>query len=178
MTVTSENCMANPILYHAWSWSGGYLRCRRCGECRAEPSPATRQCGLPGCEVIAIASYFCTAHDIDPVDYGVVQKRLVPLYATWLGMIHRCYGPMTSGYQYYGGRGISVCERWREKFHNFYSDMHPKPDQKHSLDRIDVNGDYSPENCRWADQVTQLKNRRPWERHAAQLAAIKHKGHR
>jgi hypothetical protein len=79
-------------------------------------------------------------------------------YRIWGLMKARCENKKNSRYAVYGGRGIVVCERWR-KFENFYADMGPRP-QKHSLDRIDTNLGYSPENCRWADHKTQQRNRR------------------
>lgn len=80
-------------------------------------------------------------------------------YVAWTGMRQRCLNPLNSGWRDYGGRGISVCDRWM-KFGNFLSDMGPKPGPVFSLDRIDNNGNYEPKNCRWADKLTQYRNRR------------------
>jgi hypothetical protein len=82
-------------------------------------------------------------------------------YRTWSKLKSRCNNKNDKSYEYYGGRGIKVCERWSSSdgFLNFYADMGKRPD-KHSIDRIDVNGDYEPSNCRWADAVTQSNNQR------------------
>ncbi len=80
-------------------------------------------------------------------------------YQTWKGMIQRCTNPAAPDFACYGGRGITVCRRWLEGFENFYADMGPRPDG-FSLDRIEVDGDYAPENCRWASNLRQQNNRR------------------
>lgn len=81
-------------------------------------------------------------------------------YDCWAHMLRRCHTPTTRGYHNYGGRGIAVCDRWRNSFENFFADMGRRPSPKHSLDRIDVNGNYEASNCRWADLKTQCNNRR------------------
>jgi len=81
------------------------------------------------------------------------------VYEIWAGMLKRCDEPKHASYKYYGGRGISVCDRWRT-FENFLADMGHPPDGT-SLDRIDNDGNYEPTNCRWATAAVQAKNKRP-----------------
>ena len=80
-----------------------------------------------------------------------------PEHRTWNNMLNRCRNPATSRYERYGGRGIRVCERWWS-FENFYADMGPRPSDKHSIERNDVNGNYEPGNCRWATKKEQSWN--------------------
>lgn len=79
------------------------------------------------------------------------------IYGIWKGMIQRCTNSARSHYKRYGGRGIKVCKRW-EKFENFYADVGDRPTSSHTLDRIDNDGDYTLENCRWATPKEQKRN--------------------
>lgn len=82
------------------------------------------------------------------------HRSAIPEYDVWVQMRRRCRSPKSQRYKYYGARGIKVCVRW-ESFENFIADMGSRPSPKHSIHRVDNDGNYTPDNCRWVTQLEQ-----------------------
>lgn len=115
--------------------------------CAIGPSSLTTSCG---CMTSKLRSANAKKHGETGTKY----------YNIWRGIIKRCTVPTHRAWKSYGGRGITVCERWLSSFENFRADMGPRPSPTHSLDRKDNNGNYEPGNCRWATAKEQLNNTR------------------
>jgi hypothetical protein len=94
-------------------------------------------------------------------------------YAVWEGIKSRCFNPKNKNFRNYGGRGITVCERWRRSFAKFIQDMGPRPPGKMTIERINNDGNYEPSNCRWAPYWEQYRNRR--KPHVLRLARLQKK---
>lgn len=158
--------------YHHAFWKCKCLRCDTTFIARkdAVEGGTTRSCGCLHSEIsvqIGKLTGPLTIKNAGPanITHGETINYKKPTeYKTWCGIKGRCYNPNEPVYPYYGGRGITVCERWLDKehgFENFLSDMGRKPTPKHSLDRYpDPNGNYEPSNCRWATDSEQARSTR------------------
>ena len=136
------------------------------------------KCSIKGCEKPVECRNLCKKHYTRLIVHGdpMITKRIFsglytnhkPEYNSWHSMKQRCLNKNNPNYKWYGGRGITICNRWVDKvygFINFYEDMGPRP-KGASLDRIDVNGPYSLDNCRWESPRTQSTNQRNRRRYS------------
>lgn len=102
----------------------------------------------------------CIKHKLSSEKKTTHGKSTSDVYKIYYGMIDRCTNSNHDHYQNYGGRGITISERWLSSFENFYQDMGDRPSKKHSIDRIDNDLGYSSENCKWSTNQEQSFNRR------------------
>lgn len=136
------------------------------------------KCSIDSCDRPAFCKSLCEKHYTRLRRHGdpsVVKKIFNGLYTnhgpeynSWHSMKQRCLNKNNPNYKWYGNKGVSICDRWLDTakgFMNFYEDMGPRPENT-SLDRIDVNGDYCPENCRWASPGVQSMNHRNRSRYS------------
>jgi hypothetical protein len=143
------------VVEPTWVNGRGFWRCKcDCGQERVVTTSVLRLGLLDNCGCLAKERRRKNAATAN-LTHGASRSRE---YSTWSGMWQRCRNPKSVAFAKYGGRGISVCDRWR-LFENFLADMGRRPAGT-SLDRIDVNGNYEPGNCRWATPEEQNKNQR------------------
>ena len=128
-------------------------------------------CSVDGCERKQLAKGFCSKHYNRYLRHGdpyIVHPGGPPKkhgmcrtieYNTWCNMIQRCYSKKHNSYHRYGGRGISICESWKNSFEAFLKDMGSKPFLKAQIDRINNDGNYKPSNCRWVTRKQNCQNR-------------------
>ena len=147
------------VLKRGSNANGGRPRWACLCDCGAETLPSgsnlhgggTRSCGCLGREHAAVAV------KIRSLKHGM---SLSPEHNAWAHMKQRCFNKNTQKYKLWGGRGITVCPQWLDSFEAFYADTGPRPSPKHSLDRINNDGNYEPGNVRWATHKEQNNNRR------------------
>lgn len=123
----------------------------------------TQSCGCLNREAVTISNNERKKHN------GTKEGRKTSEYNCWSQAKQRCENPLANGWKYYGGRGITMCQEWRDSFVAFFDYMGKKPAASYSIDRIDVDGNYEPGNCRWATPKEQANNKQAHKRRCSQI---------
>lgn len=145
-----------------------YWRLRKHGDVHHTKQFVRKKCLIDDCERWSRKRGWCTMHYsrwlsngnplVVRINHEYHGSTKSPEYQSWRAMKERCTNTRHPSYKRYGGRGIKICSEWTRSFQRFYDDLGPRPGESYSLDRIDPNGNYEPDNCRWATSSQQSIN--------------------
>jgi len=138
------------------------------------------KCLVKTCDKPSHAKGYCGAHYHKIKVYGDPEAtinethgmRRSRIYGVWCDIKKRCFNPNSTNYENYGGRGIGMCEEWKNSFTAFYEDMGQPPTPEHSIERKDVNGNYEPSNCIWETRLIQAANKRRYKNNSTGFIGV------